>query len=95
MWKLKVELKPGEMTPNWYGVAYHNYCNRITFAYPIPINFLVRWKESFRWWLKAGRSLVTEEIYCRGYSDGRRFEVERQRTKLIEGIVQGFERAKS
>lgn len=47
-------LDEGVRPPMLYGLAYRDYALRVSYFYPIPLNWFVQWGRSFYFWLGRG-----------------------------------------
>ena len=66
------DIPEGELIPRWWGIAYRDFDRNAKVAYPIPLNFLVRWERDLRCWLmNVGRPGYRERIERRTYLRGR------------------------
>lgn len=66
-------IAAGEMIPNGYGVAYHEYERDVAVCYPIPVNLVVGlWRVILvRLKIGFGHNAVAR-AYDRGHRDGAR-----------------------
>lgn len=74
-WSLARRVRPGEMAPRFYGLAYIDWMKDDYVCYPVPLNFLV--SIGRRIWARAKHGIpgIDEErtaIYQRGWAHGYR-----------------------
>ena len=81
MMKLRIVMDDkvllGTILPKWYGIAYRYEECRRTILYIIPLNLLVRYTVQFYWWFYRwlkhdGWKSKQDDIYWRGWNDGRK-----------------------
>ena len=66
-----IQVAQGERLPNWYGVAYREFCADHVICYPIPINLLVRWHHGLKWLVKKDKASALQVAYSAGFAAGR------------------------
>lgn len=80
----KILIAQGYKIPFWYGCAYYNWESYTMVAYPLGINFIVRWFRLFYLWLQKDKpdwidKLLKEEkqkSYDLGFQAGMKIAIE-------------------
>ncbi|WP_291015308.1 hypothetical protein [Hydrogenophaga sp.] len=70
---MKKTIKPGQMIPAWYGIAWQNFDSRTAVCYPVPINVIVATGRAFWLWLRYGYKPVPidpRDAFVQGVSEG-------------------------
>ena len=73
--KIAKEIRPNEILPAWYGVAWTRWEVDAAICYPMPLNLLVAAIRAIVIWMQHGYHIVpinARDAYAQGLRDGKR-----------------------
>lgn len=79
--KIAKEVRPGEIIPAWYGVAWVRWDKGASICYPMPLNLLVATSRGILLWMRYGYRPVpcgARDAYAQGLRDGKRLTTPHQ-----------------
>ena len=91
---MKKVIKPGQMIPAWYGIAWQNFDSRSAVCYPIPINVAMAAGRAFWYWLRYGYKPVPldpRDAFVQGVKEGYQSGRIAERDAWREGGYDGYE----
>jgi hypothetical protein len=69
--KISRNVYVGEMLPKFYGIAYLDYQRDYAFAYPVPINLIVRFGRWLWYEIVRYRPMKLDKLLHEAYEKGR------------------------